>query len=116
MITEPAVVESQWYYFKLFLNGRHVTSWGTDCHKNPKGQVMRGLFEPSDRWNYKSAGIVYKNMGTESRPFIFAQETDTGSAATDGGVIEVRVFRALGRRRKMPEPTDFKSQEPYGMA
>lgn len=77
---------------------------------------MRGLFEPSDRWNYKSAGIVYKNMGTESRPFIFAKETDTASAATDGGVIEVRVFRALGRRRKVPEPTDLKSQEPYGIA
>lgn len=77
---------------------------------------MRGLFEPSDRWNYKSAGIVYKNMGTESRPFIFAQEINAGSAATDGGVIEVRVFRALGRRRKMPEPTDFKSQEPCGIA
>lgn len=77
---------------------------------------MRGLFEPSDRWNYKSEGIVYKNMGTESRPFIFMQNDELSTAATDGGVMEVKIYRAHGRRRKVPEPTDFKSQEPYGIA
>ena len=77
---------------------------------------MRGLFEPSDRWNYKNEGTVYKNMGTEARPFMFAEEgSRTTSVAIDGGLIEVQAFRAFGRQRRLAEPTDFKSQEAYGI-
>lgn len=76
---------------------------------------MRGLFEPSDRWNYKNEGTVYKNMGTEARPFLFAEEGFGQSIAIDGGLIEVQVFRAFGRKRRLAEPTDFRSQEPYGI-
>lgn len=97
------------------MNGRHIASWGTDPSIMPSGQVMRGLFEPSDRWNYKSNGILYKNMGTEARPFIFAEADTATPAASDGGMIEVKVYRAMGRRRKLPEPTDFRDQEPYGI-
>jgi hypothetical protein len=54
-------------------------------------------------------------MGTEMRPFFFANDEQVRSAANDGGLIEVLVFRAKGRKRKMPEPTDFKNQEKYGI-
>jgi len=98
------------------MNGRQITSWGTNAYDKPSGQVMRGLFEPSERWNYKSDGTIYKNMGTEARPFMFAEEGENSkSVASDGGLIEVQVFRAFGRTRKLAEPTDFKSQEAYGI-
>lgn len=114
-IVEAAATYSQWFYFKLFMNGRHITSWGTNAKNKPSGQVMRGLFEPSDRWNYKHEGTVFKNMGTEARPFIFGREETECSAANDGGLIEVMVFRARGRKRRLPKPTDFKNQEGYGI-
>lgn len=76
---------------------------------------MRGLFEPSDRWNYKSQGTVYKCMGTEARPFFFGNEDKEVSLAADGGLIEILAFRARGRKRKMASPEDYKNQEAYGI-
>ncbi|EKD21068.1 uncharacterized protein L3040_000894 [Drepanopeziza brunnea f. sp. 'multigermtubi'] len=115
-VVEAAEIHSEWFYFKLHMNGRHITSWGTNTKSRPSGQVMRGLFEPSDRWNYKHEGTVFRNMGTEARPFMFAFEDDEErSAANDGGLIEVMVFRARGRKRRLPKPTDFKDQEGYGI-
>lgn len=114
-IVEAAATHSEWFYFKMFMNGRHITSWGTNAKTKPNGQVMRGLFEPSDRWNYKHEGTVFRNMGTEVRPFIFGHEEKDCSAAKDGGLIEVMVFRARGRKRRLPKPTDFKAQEGYGI-
>jgi hypothetical protein len=108
-------VDSQWFYFKLFMNGRHITSWGTDVRTKPSGQVMRGLFEPSERWNYKNEGTVFKNMGTEARPFFFGNEEEEKSPADDGGLIEVLVFRARGRKRKLASPEEFRNQEVYGI-
>jgi len=97
------------------MNGRHITSWGTNAKIKPCGQVMRGLFEPSDRWNYKHEGTIFKNMGTEARPFYFWFEEQVRSAANDGGLIEVMAFRARGRKRRLPAPTDFKNQDGYGI-
>lgn len=98
------------------MNGRHITSWGTNALKKPDGQVMRALFDPSDRWNYKQDGVIFKNNGTESRPFFFRNETNGGlSAAEDGGLIEVHVFRAKGRQRKLADPGEFKAQDQYGI-
>ncbi|KAK2629089.1 hypothetical protein QTJ16_002192 [Diplocarpon rosae] len=114
-IGEAATMHSEWFYFKLFMNGRHITSWGTNSRTRPSGQVMRGLFEPSDRWNYKHDGIIFKNMGTEARLFMFGHEDEERSAASDGGLIEIMVFRARGRKRRLPKPTDFKNQEDYGL-
>lgn len=96
------------------MNGRHITSWGTNVEKKPSGQVMRALFDPSERWNYKQDGYLYKNNGTEARPFFFSNDGEL-SAAEDGGLLEVRVFRARGRQRKLPRPEEWRSQEQYGI-
>ena len=76
---------------------------------------MRGLFDPSERWNYKENGTVLEHNGTEVRPFFFAKEEVDRSAAEEGGMIEVMVFRARGRRRRMPKPGDFRSQDQWGI-
>ena len=54
-------------------------------------------------------------MGTEERPFYFAEEYEERSAADDGGLIEVQVFRARGRKRRLANPEDFRNQEQYGI-
>jgi hypothetical protein len=114
-IIEAAAAISPWYYFKLFMNGRHIISWGANSTMRRSGQVMRGLFDPSERWNYKDNGTVFKNNGTEARPFFFAKEDANRTAAEDGGLIEVLVFRARGRRRRIPKPEEFKSQDKWGI-
>jgi hypothetical protein len=115
-ILDPSSVTTKWFYFKLYINGRHITSWGTNTQKKPSGQVMRALFDPCDRWNYQQDGVIYKNCGTESREFYFLRENqESRSAAEDGGLIEVRVFRAKGRQRKLAQPVPFKPQDVYGI-
>lgn len=109
--TEP---KAPWYYFKLFMNGRHIASWGTDSELRPTGQVMRALYDPTSRWNYKHDDTIYKNCGTEIRPFYFSNIQER-SAADDGGLMEVCVFRSSSRRRKEPNPAEFKPQDQYGL-
>jgi hypothetical protein len=96
------------------MNGRHVTSWGTHSILKPSGQVMRALYDPTSRWNYKCDETIYKNCGTEMRPFYFSN-INGRSVADDGGLIEVRVFRAKGRRKSLPTPAEFKPQDQYGL-
>ncbi|KAF8863716.1 hypothetical protein BDZ45DRAFT_86601 [Acephala macrosclerotiorum] len=114
---ESAVEHSRWYYFKLFMNGRHIASWGVDTSKEPNGKVMAGLFDPSPRWNYEYDGEIWKNNGLERRPFYFANARgcEDDSVANDGGLIEILCFRAIGRRRKLPEPDTWRDQEAYGI-
>lgn len=114
-IVEAAAAISPWYYFKLFMNGRHITSWGANSLTQPNGQVMRGLFDPSERWNYKDNGTVYKHNGTEVRPFFFAKEDWERSAAEEGGLIEVMVFRAQDCKRRLPKPESFRTQDQWGI-
>jgi hypothetical protein len=116
-IEEWAATQSQWYFFKLFMNGRQVTTWGAHSRKDSCGQIMKGLFDPSDLWNYEHDGVMYKNMGLEQRSFFFTFEKQNNqrSAATDGGLIEIKVYRARGRSRRMPAPAEFRSQDDYGI-
>ncbi|CCD49559.1 hypothetical protein BofuT4_P099360.1 [Botrytis cinerea T4] len=108
-----AAHEGPWFYFKLYMNGRHVTSWGTNTKNRPSGQVMRALFEPGIEWDYKEGKTTYKNPGTEYRPFFFSRENEACAAADDGGLIEIRVFRARGRKRRNPQLVQYKDQSVY---
>ncbi|CZR66224.1 uncharacterized protein PAC_16125 [Phialocephala subalpina] len=117
-IQEAALKHSKYFYFKLFMNGRHIASWGVDAAKAPKGKVMQGLFDPDPRWNYEYDGEMWKNNGLEKRPFYFANAKDPEeqSVANDGGLIEILCFRASGRHRILPEPDTWRDQEAYGIA
>jgi hypothetical protein len=113
---EPPHPEGQLFYFKLFMNGRHINSWGVNPRTNPRGQVLRGLFEPDWTWSVSENSQTFmKQSGVESRPFLFAPEIGGRSAADDGGLIEVRIFRAKGRMRRAPSLEIFRSQEHYGI-
>lgn len=116
-MSEAVAPRAQWYYFKFLMNGRHIASLGVSAAK-ARGQVMRGLFDPSDIWNYVLDGTAYKNCGIEQRPFYFADEEgfELGcSVAGDGGLLEVRVHRAKGRQRRMADPIEYRPQDEYGI-
>jgi hypothetical protein len=80
------------------------------------GRVIRALYEPSERWHYKENDVAFKRDGIETRYFHFMPGPEKSSIAEDGGLIEVQVFRAKGRRRRAARLEQFRSQEQYGIA
>ena len=98
------------------MNGRHICSWGVNPRTHPRGQVLRALFEAEGKWDImEDSGNVLRHSGIESRPFLFAQDAEGTSAAEDGGLIEIRVFRAKGRKRRLPKVEKFRPQDQYGI-
>ena len=115
-VIEPPYPDGQLFYFKLFMNGRHICSWGVNPRTHPRGQVLRALFEAEEKLDGLQDSVnVLRHSGIESRPFLFAQETESTSAADDGGLIEIRVFRASGRKRRLHNVEKFRSQDRYGI-
>ncbi|PQE13226.1 Cellobiose dehydrogenase protein [Rutstroemia sp. NJR-2017a BBW] len=110
-----AVAESKWYYFKLFMNGRHITSWGSNSRTRPSGQVMRAFFEPDEKYDYTEGKKIFRSPGTEQRSFFFTEEKEGTGAAEDGGLIEVQVFRARGRKKRAQHVEEFKDQSQWGI-
>ena len=94
------------FYFKLFLNDSHVVSWGCGKEDEFKGRTMFGL--------YRAGEYQQGKPGIEKRVFCFASE-DSGSrkgfGSRDrlGDVMEVRVYRARGRKRTWPELVELKA-------
>lgn len=97
------------------MNGRNITSWGIDPRIQSSGSVKRALYEPSDRWHYEMNGQITKREGIEARYFYFLPTSESTSIAEDGGLIEVQIFRAQGRRRRAPILATCRSQELYGI-
>lgn len=97
------------------MNGRAITSWGVDPLLQPSGSVKRALYEPSQRWHYEENGQITRREGIEARYFYFLPASKKTSVAEDGGLIEVQIFRAQGRRRRAPILASYRSQELYGI-
>ncbi|KAH6655335.1 hypothetical protein BKA67DRAFT_234039 [Truncatella angustata] len=111
-------------YFKMYMNGAAITSWGLPVHaeKNDRAQrstggtVVRALYEPGEIWHHMSTDVEGRSVGIEMRHFHFMPGSDKKSVAEDGGLIEILVFRSQGRRRRAPKMFGFRSQEKYGIA
>ncbi|KAL1867489.1 hypothetical protein Daus18300_006333 [Diaporthe australafricana] len=98
------------------MNGRHITSWGINPRVKNKGRVEKALYEPSDRWDHKDGGTTIKPDGIEARYFHFVAYQQEKSVAEDGGLIEVQIFRARGRKRRAAKLDQYRHQEKYGIA
>lgn len=111
-------------FFKMFLNGALITSWGMSLTTGEQGQpsrsitgtVVRALYEPGEKWRDERTGAEFAPAGIETRYFHFMPGSDRKSVAEDGGLIEVRIFRSRGRRRRIPKMTEYRDQERYGIA
>ncbi|KAG8676026.1 hypothetical protein FPOAC2_02108 [Fusarium poae] len=103
-----------YFYFKIFINGRSVANCGADSLTQASGSIVRSLCVPSDRWKYKEDGVLYIREGIEARCFGFLP-TGHKSIAEEGGFIEVQIFRAKGRIRRLPVLEKHRGQETYGI-
>lgn len=102
-------------FFKLHMNGRHITSWGINPKIKTKGRVEKALYEPCSRWNQEENGLVFKQEGIEARYFYFVSDQQQTSVADDGGLIEVHVFRAKGRKRRAAKLDQYRQLDKYGI-
>ncbi len=99
------------------MNGRHVVSWGLNLGKSSSGKTYRALYEPSDRYQHRGQdGVVLMPAGIEARSFRFVPGPEEDSAAGDGGLVEVQIFRSQGRNRRAPSLDRYRNQEKYGIA
>ncbi|KAL9603283.1 MAG: hypothetical protein Q9219_001306 [cf. Caloplaca sp. 3 TL-2023] len=91
------------YYFKLFINGAPVVSWGCGEENGFKGKTMYGLYDSGERW--------MGEPGVEARVFNFTSESTTTHPLNDslGQAMEVRVYRARGRKRIKPDIENFQA-------
>ena len=86
------------YYFKLYLNGRLIVSWGCGEENDYKGKTMFGLFDVGSGYG--------KQPLLERRVLRFAPEpgeSDNHTLGNFGNFMEVRVFRSKGRKRVKPD-------------
>lgn len=102
-------------FFKLLINGRHITSWGINPIHEPAGTVSRALYEPCERWHYNEGSTTLRADGIEARSFFFSPGSSSSSIADDGGVIEVHVYRAQRKRRRVMRLEQYRSQDYYGI-
>jgi hypothetical protein len=77
----------------------------------PKGQAMRGIFEADKKLRSRATSP----NPAETKPFFFNEQKRGISAAENGGLIEVKVFRACGKRRRTPLLDAFRGQDKYGI-
>ena len=92
------------YYFKLFINGDHVISWGCGKEDGYEGKTTFGLFHPGPS--------PFPHSEIERRVFCFEPNPSHGSNFTVDNlndVLEVRVFRSKGRKQIAPQLPDFQS-------
>ncbi|MCJ1427622.1 hypothetical protein MMC29_005525, partial [Sticta canariensis] len=85
------------YYFKLFLHGSCVVSWGCSEEDGYKGRTMFAMFE--------SGEIFMGNPLLERRALRFGTET---ASAADANFMEIKVYRSKGRQRIEPQVQDFR--------
>ncbi|KAL8748312.1 MAG: hypothetical protein Q9184_007406 [Pyrenodesmia sp. 2 TL-2023] len=91
------------YYFKLFINGACVVSWGCGEENGFKGKTMYGLYDSGERW--------MEVPEVDVRAFSFASDASTQHPMNDtlSQAMEVRVYRSRGRKRIRLVLEDFKA-------
>lgn len=78
------------FYFKLFLNGASVVSWGCGKDDGYKGKTVFGL--------YKSDADEEGESSIQKRILCFREE----SRGSDDDILEMKVYRCKGRRPCSP--------------
>ncbi|KAL9639943.1 MAG: hypothetical protein Q9164_000612, partial [Protoblastenia rupestris] len=89
------------YYFKLYINGQETVCWGCGEDDGYKGKTMFGLYD---------TGITRgKKPVIEHRVLCFTplRAEDDVAPNSLSNVMEIRVFRAKGRKRVSPELRPF---------
>ncbi|MCJ1307106.1 hypothetical protein MMC25_000752 [Agyrium rufum] len=87
------------YYFKLFLNKTHLVSWGCGAQDGFKGKTMFGIFRAEGH------GKAMRKI------FCFGGERDLWAGRAElNDVLEIRVYRAGGRKQIRPTMLESRVQ------
>ena len=93
--------EVKFVYFKLLVNGQQTVNWGIRTRRGRdeeeilcKGKVMFALFQRREQ-----QVKAYEKRGFFFQGGVGDDEDDEVDCKEEEGVIEVRVYRARGRRR-----------------
>lgn len=90
----PAATATGFLYFKLFVDGTSVVSWGVGENQGWKGKTMWGLCKGS------AGAETWEGFGTlEKRGLFFAARDEVSQEVEGGACLEIRVYRARGRKR-----------------
>ncbi|KAL8667318.1 MAG: hypothetical protein Q9202_000892 [Teloschistes flavicans] len=91
------------YFFKLFINGACVVSWGCGEENGFKGKTMYALFDSGELWMGEPT--------VDAIAFGFMSDTTNPNSTNGmlGHAMEVRVYRARGRRRIKPDLEDART-------
>lgn len=94
----PAIDENtKFFYFKLFVKGRCLLSWGVGKEEHLSGRVTFAIFDGGTDFRGKRV--------LEKRSFFFQ---NAGAGQGKGGNFEIRVFRSKARKG---EPARFEKFE-----
>lgn len=94
-----------------------MVSWGVDLAETMVGAAHQALFQPSTYFQHNDNGVIMTEYGIESRCFRFVTYgSGEASVATEGGLIQVQVFRARSRHRRAPQPDRYRGGDKYGVA
>lgn len=94
------------YYFKLYLNGNSVVSWGCGEDDDYRGKTMFGLFKP-DRCSGLAKGATLQRRSLCFGPDI--ADLDNRALCNLSDVMEIKVFRSKGRKRIKPDVQTLQS-------
>ena len=93
------------YYFKLYINGNLIVSWGCGEEDGYEGKTMFGLFHPGSGPS--------KGNRLEQRVFCFGPDRPLGDEPPSldnlNDVIETKVFRSKGRKRIKSEVEGYQT-------
>lgn len=93
---DPPIPDSQYFVFKLFIDGSQIVNWSCGKQQRWRGKTMFGLFElPEGEGDDGKKRI-------EKRVFRFSAADQGGpvvGAFDQNAYMEIRVHRARGRKR-----------------
>jgi len=82
--------DCRFYYFKLFISGKCIVSWGVGEGDNWEGKTVCGLFDGGT--DFEGRSVI------ERRGFFFADKEDAVEGISGG--FQIRVYRSKARRRE----------------
>lgn len=86
------------FYFKLFLNGSCVVSWGCGERDDYKGRTMFAMSDSGQSW--KGQPVIERRAMCFESPEEAASPVHASNSFED--VMELKVYRSKGRKRIQP--------------
>ena len=106
-VVEPQKPIPAYFFFKLFINGAFFVSWGVGKEDNYRGKTMHGLFRKTKGAELEKRSLFFSGRTTDTPSLTNLEEVST-DVQGEGAEMELRVYRASGRRASSVHTNVFK--------